>query len=121
MPDPDEQDPDLPIENVISVISGMCLEEEIPDGSQDNEVTKDAQEQCIKPSDQNSAKVESPKKELKKNKEKLIKTEDKAILSSPCSWDLKGQEIGPNFFSYKFEATIFRGKKVCCCLVLIWN
>lgn len=122
IPDPDEsgflqdfedQDPDIPIEDVLLAVKQMSLDEN--KDTIDGEVLEDLQDEANTSSSQLSPeKMDSPKKEAaKKNKERTsLKMEERRIIQSACSWDLNNHhDLSVESFVYKMDPLLFKDKK----------
>lgn len=103
----EDQDPDIPIEDVISAVKHMQLDE----NNDDSEIFEDLAETAspqLSPS-----KSDSPKKDSKKNKEKVVKVDERDKVRETCTWDLRNHHnLTPDSFIYQMDAQFFKDKKV---------
>lgn len=103
----EDQDPDLSIDEVLSTVKQMSLDE-----SKDGEELEDSAEQANSSSLQTPEKVDSPKKESKK-KEKSLKMEGRLKVQATCSWDVANHHnIFADSFDYGMDPSSFKDRKV---------
>lgn len=106
----EDQDPDVPIEDVISTVKHMQLDENnIVD---DGEIFEDLTDQNSSPQ-LSPSKSDSPKKDSRKNKEKVVKVDERDQVRETCTWDLRNhRDLTVDSFVYQMDSRFFKDKKV---------
>ena len=105
----EDHDPDIPIDDLLSTVKQMQLDENsiIEDGEIFEDLTDQASPQ-LSPS-----KSDSPKKDFKKIKERTVKVDERDKVRETCSWDLKlHHNLTKESFIYEMEPQFFKDKKV---------
>lgn len=104
----EDQDPDIPIEDVISAVKNMQLDENNDDGELFDDLAEQAASPLLSPS-----KSDSPKKDSKKNKERVVKVDERDKVRETCAWDLRNHHnLTADSFTYQMDARFFKDKKV---------
>ncbi|XP_015908091.2 terminal uridylyltransferase 4 isoform X1 [Parasteatoda tepidariorum] len=101
----EDHDPDIAVEDLVSVISNISLED-----SPENII-----EGVTEPSNPVSNDAGSTVQNAEEKQTDILLKESQTKLSKPntpvCHWDTNGKEVSKDMFSYKFDVSVLKGEK----------